>query len=438
VPYLLVDGERIGLRLQRLDGEKATPALDYDALCAERTLAEAEEEQRIVYVAMTRARERLLLSGAIDFERWPEPAAATTAISWLGRSLAQELPSLARAAPAGLHDLAVGPRGARVRCRLNDPAGMGAQMRLEEIPTRQSEPAARPRRSPHGANGRAPLAAVEDREHPAAEIAAVSYTSLSELERCGYRFYLERVLGLPEDRAAASSEHHGRAGLDARARGTLVHRLLEEMDFARPQTPGAGDVGRVARELGLQPAASERAELAQLLAAASASPPAARVAAAVSVRREHPFAFALGRERPLITGVIDRLAREQDGGFVVLDYKTDRLAADADLGALVERDYALQRLLYALAVLRSGAASVEIVHWFLERPREWVAARYREAERAELERRLCARIDAARAGSFSVSREPHRGLCERCPGRAQLCSWGARETLRERPERLLK
>ena len=57
-PDLLVEGERIGLRLMRLDGARSSPALDYEALCGERRAREAEEEDRILYVAMTRARER--------------------------------------------------------------------------------------------------------------------------------------------------------------------------------------------------------------------------------------------------------------------------------------------------------------------------------------------------------------------------------------------
>ncbi len=84
MPDLLVDGERVGLRSLRLDGEPAAPALDYEELAAERARREAEEEERILYVAMTRARERLLLSGGVDFERWPEPRQGGTAISWLG------------------------------------------------------------------------------------------------------------------------------------------------------------------------------------------------------------------------------------------------------------------------------------------------------------------------------------------------------------------
>ena len=166
-------------------------------------------------------------------------------------------------------------------------------------------------------------------------------------------------------------------GLDARARGTLVHRLLESVDFARFLAPSTEDVARVAGELGVRVRRSEREEIAQLVAAAatgaaSRSAPAARVAGAESVHREHPFAFSLGPDQPMLVGVIDLLARETDGGFLVLDYKSDRVGAEDDLAALVEREYAVQRLLYALAVLRDGAPKVEIVHWFLERPQDWV------------------------------------------------------------------
>ena len=74
--------------------------------------------------------------------------------------------------------------------------------------------------------------------------------------------------------------------------------------------------------------------------------------------------------------MIDLLAEESDGGCLVVDYKSDRLAGADDLDALVRREYSVQRLVYALAVLRDGAPRVEIAHWFLERPEEWVAAGY--------------------------------------------------------------
>ena len=259
---------------------------------------------------------------------------------------------------------------------------------------------------------------------------ALSYSSLTELERCGYRYYLERVLGLAEDRSAAARAASAPAGLEARARGTLVHRLMELLDFSDPRAPTAQDVGDVARELALRVGAQERSELAALIAAACRADPAARVARAVAVRREHPFAFSLGAHEPLISGVIDLLATEPDGSRLVLDYKSDRVGPDADLAELVEREYAIQRLLYALAVLREGAVAVEIVHWFLERE-EWVSARYAAADRLVLEEQLAQRIERARERRFAVSELPHRGLCLTCPGRAGLCSWGESETLRE-------
>ena len=472
-PDLLVDGERVGLRLVGLDGAGSSPALDYEELSRERRAREAEEEDRILYVAMTRARERLLLSGAVDFERWPASRHAPTAISWLGPALSAELPARARTGDAPVLDLPIGDGLASVRCRLNAPATVGSVLRLEAVESVELAAATQP------VAGEPPgLVPVDERPAqpvageqlsidvdgaPSSILAAagvdtmairvldgergpgktagealagampatLSYTSLSELERCGYRFYLERVLGLPEDHAAARTEPEHR-GLEARARGTLIHRLLESLDFARPRPVSPQDVARCARDLGMRVGEGERGEIARLIAAASGAQPAARVAAARTVRREHPFAFSLGPHAPLITGVIDLLAGEADGGQLVLDYKSDRVGADVDLEALVERDYAVQRLLYALAVLRAGAAGVEIVHWFLERPREPVSVRFQARDRGELERSLASRVARAHERWFRVSAQPHRGLCLTCPGRAGLCSWGESETLRDR------
>jgi len=446
LPRLLVDGERIGLQLLRLDGEGATACLDYEELCEERRRAQAGEEDRIVYVAMTRARERLLLSGAVEFERWPEPGATAPTISWLAPALVPDLPALLTAPPQPILDLPLaGLAGAgSVRCLLNSPAtietvldlGPAAAQQATEPPPPTPPPPARPPPSP-------PPSPPSPAPPPPPLPTTLSYTALSGLERCGYRYYLERVLGLPEDRAAtatAAGTPAGQAGrspsgqgLEARARGTLVHRLLESIDFARPRSPSAEEVERISRELGLRVAAGERDELAALLGAAVRAAPAGRVAAARDVRREHPFAFSLGDGGALITGVIDLLAREADGGWLVLDYKSDRVDPDADLRALVERDYAIQRELYALAVLRAGAAEVEIVHWFLQRPNEPVGTRYTASRRGQLEELVAARIEHVRARGYSVSGAPHRGLCLSCPGRAGLCSWGEEQTLREDP-----
>ncbi|MGH2864901.1 MAG: UvrD-helicase domain-containing protein, partial [Solirubrobacteraceae bacterium] len=465
-PDLLVDGERIGLRLVGLDGEGSRPALDYEQLCSERRAREAQEEDRILYVAMTRARERMLLSGAVDFARWPPARQAPTAISWLGPALATDLPELTRSGAPGPHELPIAAAGAdaavtTLRCLLSSPAG--AVLDLDRL-ARSADVAATPapaeriggaERTGEGRPAPARLGASQggDRSRgeqlsllaqdpPAIPQAAdpggavmparLSYTSLTELERCGYRYYLERVVGLPEDRAAARAERTG-AGLEPRARGTLIHRLLETLDFARPGSLGGEQVTRAASELGMRVSESEREEITVLIDAARAAAPAARVAGATSVRREYPFAFSLAEDQPLISGVIDLLAGERDGSALVLDYKSDRVAAEVQLGELVEREYGIQRLLYALAVLRAGAPAVEIVHWFLERPNDWVAARFQAGERAALEQRLRAHVSAAARRGFTVSPAPHRVLCLTCPGRTGLCSWDEAHTLRELP-----
>jgi ATP-dependent helicase/nuclease subunit A len=285
----------------------------------------------------------------------------------------------------------------------------------------------------------------------------ISYTSLAELERCGYRYYLERHLRLPERRVAAPDS--ARAELDPRVRGTIVHALLEAVDFARPRAPGQDDVALLARRLGTALTADQRREIVALLERALATEPAARLARARLVRREHPFAFALARpgssdrREPLVTGFIDLIAAEPDGTTVIVDYKTDRLSGEEDLERLVRRDYGFQRLIYALAAIEDGARQVEggarqveggdrqvegkrpqieVAHWFLERPQGWVSARYCLADGERLRERLLAEIDSARARGFAVAAEPHRELCLTCPGRGGLCSWGESHTMRAR------
>jgi ATP-dependent helicase/nuclease subunit A len=104
VPDLLVDGDRVGVRLLEIDDPEPRPALEYAQLAHERREAQAQEEDRIAYVAMTRARERLLLSGAVDFAGWPRERPGAPPIAWLGPALAGELPALCAEAVRHAHE----------------------------------------------------------------------------------------------------------------------------------------------------------------------------------------------------------------------------------------------------------------------------------------------------------------------------------------------
>jgi hypothetical protein len=121
--------------------------------------------------------------------------------------------------------------------------------------------------------------------------------------------------------------------------------------------------------------------------------------------------------------VVDVLAAEADGTALVVDYKSDRLEPGADLEALVERDYGVQRRIYALAALEGGHAGCEVAHAFLERADEPVRASYTREDVPRLRAELEAMAEGVLAGRFEVAPEPHIGLCAGCPGRPAMCSW---------------
>ncbi len=427
---LFVDGERVGLRLWRPGEGEGVKTLDFEELRAERQARESEEENRVFYVAMTRARERLLLSGAADFASWPRESDTSPPISWLGPALCPDLPEALRAG-AGVRTLSSGGgTGPPVRLTLSTPEAYGSVLRPAPDTGAQVS-AAELASAARGLIGAVPAASAPRTASGGASPAlpaTLSYTSLTLLERCGYRYYLERVLRMPEEHRAAGAG--ARDGLAARDRGTLIHRVLERFDFSSGAPPRAERVAEAAAELGLAVGDAERERIARLLAEA-AGPLAGRIAAAPRRRVEHPFAFSLGEGAPLVTGVIDVLCEEADGTALVVDYKSDRLEPGEEVEALVERDYPLQRLLYALAMLREGALVVEVAHWFLERPEAPALARYTVAERATLEAELAERLRADWVDPFVVTADPHRALCLTCPGRGGMCSYGEAETMRE-------
>ncbi len=417
---LLVSGDEVGLRLVGLDGSSQT-ALAYESLRARARERSAREEERVLYVGVTRACERLILSGGADPATWPKEGPGAPPLSWLGPALLggdlTRLPTEAEPirdvrCDDGLHT-------AGVRCVLNAPATIGRVLRARSL-------------APAGAS--LPTAGAQPARQPAPETAgqppvvgSLSYSSLAAWEACGYRFYLTRVLGLREDAAIAGASAHredGEPTLDPRLRGTLVHALLEQPGPAGPRVAG------VAAAQGADLTAAESADVARLADAFARSPLAARLRRARAVHREHDFSVVLGDR--LLTGVVDVLATERGDRHLVIDYKSDALAPGADLQSLVEERYDVQRRVYALAALRAGAAAVEVAHAFLERPDEPVSASFDAGDADRLESELLALAGPMLAGHYPVTAHPHRELCERCPGRRALCSHPEELTLRER------
>jgi RecB family exonuclease len=276
---------------------------------------------------------------------------------------------------------------------------------------------------------------------PGPPVPALSYSSLGAYERCGYRFYAERVLGLAPvdgDRPLAIPPRAGGppALRSAADRGVLVHALLERLDFRRPAVPVAAAVIAAAQRGGLTlpPGPEECDELAAIVRRFAASELCGRLGRASDVRREERFAFALAGGA-LVVGALDVLAREPGGRLLVVDYKSDRLDGETPAAA-VQRAYAVQRLIYAVAALRTGAPEVAVVHCFLERPEDAVGATYSQDRRPELERELESRAAGVLAGRFDVTQAPCREICAGCPAEGGLCSWPPEMTRREAADRL--
>ncbi len=461
-----------GLRLATLAGGDPVPALGWEAIAEGLAVSESAEERRLLYVAATRAEERLILSGGIDTARWPAPRPGGPPLDWLAPALLGDSAAVlgepatvlgepaavlgepatvlgdpatvlgdaaAAGGPAAWVDAADGPgaagSGGRV-VRCGEGAVVARLVTAASLPPGAAAPAPRERTSAPGTALPAEPKVIPAGGRPQPAQRRLSYSSLQDYARCGYRFYLGRVLGLPRVEApplAAADEEAGEvAPLEGRIRGSLVHRLLEELDFARPAPPPAEAVLALAADHGLELEPGQVEDIRSQVAAFAASPLCARLAAARGVRREAGFAFALEPDGggPLVNGFIDVLAREPDGTVLVVDYKTDRLDEDDTPAALIERAYTIQRKVYALAALQEGAERVEVAYALTERPGEPVTAAFGQADRPALAEALHELAAGVLAEHWPVAERPHRELCGECPGRATLCSWPETMTLR--------
>jgi ATP-dependent helicase/nuclease subunit A len=281
---------------------------------ADRRAASAES-RRLLYVALTRARDHLVLSGE----------ASNGAETWRG---------LVDAALAARPDLA-----RRVPVAEAGTAGGGPPL---PGPSRAGELAA----------PAAPAAPLLARPAPMPAL-RVAVTELAEYTRCPRRYHLGRVLGVPEPRGVAgvpAGDDPGRAT----ARGTLAHAMLAEADLGAPPLERRAQLAAAAARRGYDPQVpGVRKILAEV--ARFAETPAGRALGDAAregrLDREVPFLLRLDGDGPpaaYLVGAVDALVRERrGGGLTVVDYKY----AAARPGS-AER-YRLQLLAYVLAASRA-------------------------------------------------------------------------------------
>jgi ATP-dependent helicase/nuclease subunit A len=408
----LSDG-RFGFRVADPVTTKRRGAFDYEAVREARRREEAAERLRLYYVAMTRAKQRLIVSGSIDRQATGD---ASTPIGWvLERLEAGEELDAASGAPIELErgDARLLVRVDRYRANeweeaasaKRSPGGEAAdepaQLALFVAPEEVSVPSAAPLLPPLPAPPEPPLHRVR----------RLSFTALSTFEQCSYKYFALRVAGMSERRPTARGGE-GESRLRATEVGDAVHRLLEEVDLSAPSVPDLEQV----REW--YPAVSED-ELERIRAFVTSyceSPLAERIVALSPVEQERHFTFE--HDEVLLHGFLDVF--HLDGGrALVVDYKTN-LLGDSAPEEIVDADYRLQRLVYALACFRAGADQVEVAYHFLERPDAVVATTFGRDRVGDLEAELSAAIARIQAGEFRPT--PSELACSGCPALDLVCA----------------
>jgi len=292
-----------GLVARWLDPVSGEPVRDlaYTVYNEDLRREQANEENRLLYVAMTRAEERLVLSFAfvnkpknwaarvagalrLDLEKLPPaPALYTAPVSDPERAFEYRF-WLAASAP----EAAAGVR------RQRGEAGIALQRYA------------------------GPVTAQHD--------STVDVTSVTLFKICPRRYFLGRYLGFKEHQQPPHGRGHITGGEmpDAGEFGREVHDLLAEIRLPHPSR-----------------------QALELAAAFKSSGLGRRAAAAARCEREFPFMMTVGDV--IVQGRID-LWFEEGGELVVVDYKTGRVEKDEIRERAAE--YAVQMRLYALAVER--------------------------------------------------------------------------------------
>ena len=367
-PVLLHRMYGAGLRLRPEEGEGAYKTAAYTALSNVHAAEMRSEQMRLLYVALTRAQDKLILTVPLGIGKTSNPFTRAAAFleAGAGQTLCRQANSFADWLRAAL---LVHPNGGPLRRLAEDlelpfadtgstitltvqqalPEGVEPpDPELEERPLAQADPALTEA-----------LRQGFAWQYPAAALAGVpAKVSVTSIVHKAEQITLERPGFLSKD------------GLTAAEMGTALHAFLEHADFAAlAEAKAAGTLDEaIGAERDRQAAAQLTApEIAAKLDAVRIrrfvqSEAFAKICAAQQVLRELPFITALpagavlaaqGHEelpaaadaQVLVQGIADLVLVYPDH-LELLDYKTDRRKAESDF----LRAYRAQLNLYAIAI----------------------------------------------------------------------------------------
>ncbi|HVE83876.1 MAG TPA: UvrD-helicase domain-containing protein, partial [Myxococcales bacterium] len=301
---------------------------------------EEAEYRRLLYVALTRARDHLVLSGQCQGMR------KATWRGYLDRALE---------ADPELRSLVADVKEGDVP-EVRPPAWLQGSLLLD---------------------GTERVAAAEARcsQPPPLrpKVAVFPVTQLQSYFLCERRYLYAHVVGLAEFPIHFEVEEEPepllpgrtRSPNDPRVRGTVAHALLEKVDLEAAADPAKldGQLRKLLWELGHEPDTQDAREIASWARAFLVTPYAASLRGGrVKVMREVPFALRLeapGSLAVFLKGQIDLLVIDEGGGATVIDYKASERHPEGLQPYAFQLDcYALaaQKLVGEGAPLRTGIA----------------------------------------------------------------------------------
>lgn len=354
----------LGLPVVDLDLRLTYPTIAHSAIAKKMHLELLAEEMRILYVALTRAKEKLILVGSVR-------DLAKTAQHWYENASCQnwELPDTVLAGAKTYLDW-VGPAITRHPDGLELQKLAGAE-NIQCVVT-QSDPSAWK------------LSIIHDIE----QVSSAAKTAINQLDllecvargepvpvednyielldrRLNWQYTWDSIVGKPakatvtelkrrfaadesgeSDTTAVNPSHRSLSsvrpnflqqdtGLTAAERGSVMHLFMQHLDFKQDLTNEKLNhlISQMIQSELLTPEQADSIDIEAVMAFL-ASPLGKRITAGIKIKKELPFTLALpvglvfpdvsgnSAEKVIVQGVIDCLIDEGDG-FVLIDYKTD-------------------------------------------------------------------------------------------------------------------
>jgi ATP-dependent exoDNAse (exonuclease V) beta subunit len=334
------------------------------AIREERKIRESDESERLLYVAMTRAEDLLVLSYTAT-DRKPANW-ALTAKAKLGLDLD---------APGDEVRIRTAPDGRTWNLRV---------VAIDRPPDLLVRPAAV---RPEDATEWLAAPAVAGQQDANATV-----TALASFSHCPRKYFLRHYLGF-EGRARALVEATEESELKANELGTQVHELLAGKSVADPD-PEAVRLAEVFRQSALGRRASRASRAAR------------------------EFDFLMAVEDLVVRGQID-LWFEEGGELVIVDYKTD--AVSAQEARERAQEYALQLRLYAMALERITGRAPDRAWLHFLRPNMAIEVDVTPSLLESPEQTVRDFAEAQSKLEFRLNEGEH---CRRCPYFKDLCPAG--------------